>query len=165
MKLYELTGEYRALEAAIDAGEIPEDAIADTLEGLTGEVDEKIDSIISLIKEKRSFTEAIAKEVAELQKRQKSAEKKAEWLEGYISRALEAMGRDKFESPRHKVTFRRSTALRITDEAALIEWARKYAPDAVKVKESVSKDAITKLTESVNVPHVALEVRHNMQIK
>lgn len=165
MKLYEITDEYRAFMTSVESGEIPEEAIADTLEAIGGEFDTKIDSIVSLIKEKRRFAEAIKSEVDVLNKRLKAAEREAQWLEDYISRALEAMGRDKFESPRHKVTFRRSTALRITDEAALIEWARKYAPDAVKVKESVSKDAISKLTESVNVPHVAIEVRHNMQIK
>lgn len=165
MKLYELTGEFRALEAAIDAGEIPEEAIADTIEALSGEVDVKIDRILSLIKEKRRFAEAIKAEVDTLTKRLRQTERSAIWLEAYIARALEAMDREGFESPRHKVSFRKSQAVRITDEAAFIEWARKNAPEAIYVKETVSKTAVGKLIETTNVPFAVVETKKNIQIK
>lgn len=53
MKLYEISENYRAFMAAVDAGEIPEDAVADTLDGIEGAFDDKADAIACLIKELR----------------------------------------------------------------------------------------------------------------
>ena len=164
MKLYEITDEYRAFIAAVESGDIPEEAIADTLEAIGGEFDKKIDSIVSLIKEKRRFAEAIKAEVDTLNKRLKAAEQKAKWLEDYISRALLAMGQEKFESPRHKISFRRSTAVRITDEAAFIKWATDNAPEALTAKIGISKAVVGELIEHTNIPFAAVEEKKNIQI-
>ena len=43
MKLYEIADTYRAFMAAVDAGEIPEDAVVDTLDGIEGEFEAKAD--------------------------------------------------------------------------------------------------------------------------
>ena len=48
MYLYELTDEYLKLLDAIDAGEIPDEAIEDTLAGIEGEIDEKIEALRAL---------------------------------------------------------------------------------------------------------------------
>ena len=50
MKLYELTNDYLALLDAIDNDEIPEEAIADTLESITACIEDKADSIACLLK-------------------------------------------------------------------------------------------------------------------
>jgi hypothetical protein len=50
MKLYELANDYLALMQAIDNGEIPEEAIADTLESITAGIEEKADNIACLLK-------------------------------------------------------------------------------------------------------------------
>lgn len=165
MKLYEIADNYRAFIAAVEEGEIPEEAIADTLDAIAGEADAKIDSIICLIKEKRRFAEAIAEEARALVKRQRQAERSAEWLEEYITRALDAMGKAEFESARNKVSFRRSEAVKITDEAAFIDWADKFCPDAVKIEKKASRTAISKIVKSVNLPYVVIEERKNIQIK
>ena len=47
MTLYELSEQYQNLLAMMD--EIPEDAFADTMEALEGEVEEKIDGIVAAI--------------------------------------------------------------------------------------------------------------------
>ena len=50
MTLYELGEQYRAL-LEMSEDEIPEDVLADTLDGLKGEIEAKADGICCLIKE------------------------------------------------------------------------------------------------------------------
>ena len=50
MKLYELTNDYLALLDAIDNDEMPEEAIADTLEAITASIEDKADSIACVLK-------------------------------------------------------------------------------------------------------------------
>ena len=48
MKLYEIAAEYQAFLDAVEAGEIPEEAIGDTLDGIVGEFDQKADNIAAI---------------------------------------------------------------------------------------------------------------------
>ena len=164
MKLYEIADEYRSLLNAIATGEIPEEAIADTLEAVGGELDTKLDCVISYIKELYAEAAAIKAEADKLAARCKAKTKKAEGLALYITRVLEGLGRASFENERHKISFIPSTAVRITDEAAFIEWARENAPEAIKITESAKKSVIGELIKTTNVPHCALEERKNIQI-
>ena len=50
MKLYEIANDYLALLQAIDEGEIPEEAIADTLEAIEGEIEFKADNLACVLK-------------------------------------------------------------------------------------------------------------------
>lgn len=50
MKLYELDNEYLDFIAAVEDGTIPEDAIEDTLEMLSGDYKDKLDNTICAIK-------------------------------------------------------------------------------------------------------------------
>lgn len=164
MKLYEIADEYRSLLNAIETGEIPEEAIADTLEAVGGELDTKLDGVIGYIKELYAEAAAIKAEADKLAARAKAKTRKAEGLALYITRVLEGLGRATFENEHHKISFIPSTAVRITDEAAFIEWARENAPEAIKITESAKKSVIGELIKSTNVPHCALEQRKKIQI-
>ena len=50
MSLYSLINDYQDFLEAVEAGEIPEEAITDTLEAIEGEIEVKIDNIASAIK-------------------------------------------------------------------------------------------------------------------
>ena len=164
MKLYEIADEYRSLLEMIESGEIPEEAIADTLEAVGGELDTKLDGVITYIKELYAEAEAIEEEADKLDARSTVKRRKAEGLALYIKRVLEGLGRATFENEHHKVSFIRSTAVRITDEAAFIEWARENAPEAIKIVEVARKTVIGKLIKTTNVPHCVMEERKNIQI-
>lgn len=165
MKLYEIAQEYRAFADALENGEIPEEAITDTLEAINSEFSDKIDSIACIVKGLRGEAELIKAEIDSLSARKKRKEREAERLIEYIRMALEAVGKQKFETARNRISFRASNAVRITDEAAFIEWARDNCPEAIKVEESALKSVIADLINTTNVPYVAIDKKNNIVIK
>ena len=63
MTLYEISREYSDFVIAVENGEIPEEAINDTFEMLTGELDEKIDNTACVIKNLNAEAAAIKGEI------------------------------------------------------------------------------------------------------
>ena len=163
--LYELTAELTNLLDAIASGDIPEEAISDTLEGVSGEFDEKCDNIACAIKNLRAEAALIKGEEENLAERRRKKERDADNLTRYLSVAMQKVGKTKLETARNRLSFRTSVAVKITDEDALIEWAKKYAPDAVNVVEKPALAKIKALLASDSIPYAELEERHNIQIK
>ena len=102
--LYELTGQYAELLSAIESGEVPEEAISDTLEALGGELDEKIDSVACIIKQLDSEAIAIKAEKAKLADRQSVKEHQRDRLKDYIRQAMQLAGKKKVETSRNCVS-------------------------------------------------------------
>lgn len=167
MSLYSITTEYRSLINAIAEGEIPEEAIADTLEAVEGEWDARAEAVISAIKNIKAEAAGIEAEISALEERKKRKKRTVEKLSEYLSLSMQGIGRSTYESSKHSVSFKKSTAIRITDEAEFIAYALREHPEAVRKKESIEPDkaAIKELLKTVNLPHVAVEVKQNIQIK
>lgn len=164
-KLYELTAEYKRFLELIENGEIPEEAITDTLEALDSEVDSKIDNIACIIKQLLGEAEIIKNEIDALTERRKRKIKKAESLANYLSLTMKSLGKLKFESGRNQICFKPSKGVRITDDKAFLNWARENAPNAIITKESASLSVIAELIKTTNVPYAVIEERSNIQIK
>lgn len=163
--LYELTSELSSLLDAIECGEIPEEAIADTLEGLQGEIDEKIDNVLDAFKTLKAEAEAIRAEEKRLAERRKRKEAAEERLKEYLATELEKLGKARHESARHSVSFRRSSMVVITDEDAFIKWALDNDRDdlyRVKVTREPDKAALSK---AENIPFVTIRENSNIQIR
>ena len=58
-ELYQLTQQYQTLLGMIEDGDIPEEAIADTLESLTGEIEDTVDSVACIVKQLAAEAEGI----------------------------------------------------------------------------------------------------------
>lgn len=167
MTLYELTSAYRNLVEAIEAGEIPEEAINDTLEAVGGEFELKCDNVACAIKNLLAEAEMIKAEEEKLAERRKRKLASADRLSEYLSASMQRAERMKLETPRNSITHRRSLAIRITDEEAFLCWADKNAPEAVKttVKRAPVLSCVRELVKTVNVPYAVVEERQNIQIK
>ena len=169
MSLYTITQELVSLVEQIEAGEIPEEAIDDTLEAVTLEWEAKADDLFALIKNLRAEAEAIREEEKALAARRRAKENFEKRLSLALARAMQAVGRTKYESPRHRVTFRQSKALEVLDMDKFVAYARRHAKDTFTVEKVVTlnKDAIKRLLEddSKRVPGVRIDVRQNIQIK
>lgn len=124
MKLYELAMNYRALMEAIDNDELPEEAIADTLEAVTGEIEDKADNIACMLKSLDAEIVAIKAEETRLAERRKAKESAKERIKQYLSDMLLGIGIDKVETARNKITFRKSESVEL-DEDTFFEWACK----------------------------------------
>lgn len=82
------------------------------------ERDTKIENMALWYKDLTAEAKAIREEEKALAERRRSAENKAERLKGYIDTAL---GGEPWQSARAAVSYRKSTAVEIEDETALIE--------------------------------------------
>lgn len=172
--LYELLAEYNHLQEdlpnlieMVEAGEIPAEAITDTLDGINGEIDEKIDNIACIIKLYAMEAEGIKAEEDRLKARRMVKEKAVKRLSQYLSDSMTAAGRSKFESARNVLSFRKSDAVLIADEAAFVEWAQEYSPELLSFKKpEPNRTEIKKiLKRGIDVEGACLEVRYNLQVK
>lgn len=167
MSLYQMTTDFRRLLEAIESGEIPEEAISDTLEAVNGAWEERAEAVLAAIKGLKAEAKAIKDEEAVLAERRKKKTQTVERLSEYLASSMRAVGKDRYESARHVVSFRRSSAVRITDVDAFISYATLNHPEAVRIKETLEpdKEAIKELIKTVNLPYVAIDVNENIQIK
>lgn len=124
MKLYELANDYVALMQAIENEELPEEAIADTLEAITGEIEDKADGIACVLKSLDAEIFAIKAEEHNLAERRKAKENAKERIKQYLADTLLGLGIDKVETARNKITFRKSESVEVDDDT-FFEWACK----------------------------------------
>jgi hypothetical protein len=168
MKLYEIGEEYRAFLAAVEAGDIPEDAIADTLEALDGAFEDKADNTACVIKELLSEAEAIKAEVDALNERAKTKKAHADKLHRYLFAQMKAMGKTGFESARNKLTIKKTpAACVIEDEAELVKYLQdKDMDNLVKYEATPKKSEIKKLVQDgTEIPGVSLQTEERLYIK
>jgi dsRNA-specific ribonuclease len=166
MNLYELTNDYLALLEAIDNDEIPEEAIADTLEAIEGAIEIKADSIACLLKNLDAECIAIKAEESRLAERRKAKEKAHERIKQYLSETLQRAGLDKIETARNRITFRKSESVEVVEEV-FISWARLHRDDLLTYAEpKVNKTEIKKALKSGDeIVGAELRVNNNIQIK
>lgn len=156
MTLYEINEQ---IQKAIELGFDPETGeILDSsaLEALEIARDEKVENICLYIKDLNAEAKAIAEEAKTLTARKNHAEKKAESLRNYLQMMLAG---EKFKTSRCSVSYRKTTAVLITDEAALPE-------DMVRVTIEPNKTAIKDAIKTgKTVPGAQMEERQSMIIK
>ena len=167
MSLYSITADLARLIEAIESGDIPEEAIADTLEAVNYEWEERVDAVISAIKNYRAECAAIRAEEIALAERRKRKERTVERLTSYLDESIKAIGKSGFESARHVVKFTTSHAVIIDDIDEVIRYAKEFAPGAIRevTEISANKDELKKLLKDGDVPGARIEIRSNIQIK
>lgn len=166
MHLYEITTNLNDFMEAVDRGEIPEEAVYDTLESLDMQLDDKIDNVACMIKNLDAEAKAIKEEADNLTARAKAKTSKAEWLKGYLDTQMKQANKEKFESSRNKLSFRKSESVEINEEAFL-PWAAQGHDDLLTYKPPVpNKTAIKELLKSGGTAEgAAIVVKQNLQIK
>lgn len=133
----------------------------EAFEKLNMEKNEKIENVALWQKSLLAEAEAIKKEAANLTARAKAKESRATQLEGLLTQVLAGA---KFETPKCKINYRKSTAIEIEDEAKFIESApEQYL--TIK-KPTVNKTAIKEAIKAgIDVEGAKLVERSNIIIK
>lgn len=153
--LYEISDVYKDFISAVENGEIEDpQAIADTLDGIQQEFDAKVENIACLYKSMSAEAEAIETEAKALAARAKYKRNVCERMRQYVASNMLAVGQAKYESPRARLSFRKSESLEITDEGKLaaslsiagaddlltVETVRKF--DKAGIKKAVKEGAV-----------------------
>ena len=134
MTLYDID---QAIMSCVDpeTGEIID---TEKLDYLSMERDSKIENIGLWIKDLKAEADAIKNEIANLQKRKKVAENKAESLKNYLEYALDGQ---KFKTARLSVSYRRSESVNVTDPTKLpedlIETIIDIKPNKTEIKKAI----------------------------
>lgn len=110
--LYEITDKYLKvldnLEIDEETGEILN---AEELDELSGAFEEKSEAVACYIKNSEVFIGDLKAEEANLAKRRKQTEKRIDYLKNVLTACLDAAGRDKVETTKVRVSFRKSVAV------------------------------------------------------
>jgi len=164
MTLYEISNTYTEFMNAIESGDIPEEAIADTLEIIQGDFNEKADNIACIIKNLSAEVTAIKTERDALNERIKSKQHREESLKAYLSYAMESMKISKVETARNAISFRKSTSCFIPDE----EDFKQRHTDLCKKELVVTiprADIAKMLKNGQEISGAELRTKQNLQIK
>lgn len=167
MKLYELAKDYLSLMQAIENEEIPEEAIADTLESIEAGIEEKADNIGCLLKNLAAEIAAIKVEENRLAERRKAKENTYERIKTYLSETLQRLDIKKVETARNSITFRKSEAVEVPDEQLFLDWALANKIELLTYPSpKINKTEIKKaLKAGEKVECAQLVTNFNIQIK
>lgn len=162
--LYEISRDYmQAMDVLTDPdNDIPMDAVADTLEGIEGQLQEKATNVAMVMRNLESAADAIKDAEQRMARRRKAIENRAQWLKNYIKRNMEVAGITRIESPWFVLSVQKNpAAVDIADEAMLPDTF-KHEVTTVKVDKAAIKDA---LKAGQEVPGAVLVVGTRLMIR
>ena len=166
MNLYKIEQQIADILSQVNDDGMLTDEAMDKLEQLQMDETKKLENVACYIKDLIAESKAIRDEEKALADRRKSKENKAERLKNYLSDYLVSKGMSKYETARAVLSFRKSKAVAIGDEAELLTYLKANYVDLVKVAESVDKTGLKTLLESGHeIPHAIIEERQNIQVK
>lgn len=166
MKLYELTTQFKALELLESSDDLPAEVIRDTLEGLTGELQEKATNVALFIRNLESTADAIDEAAETMRSRGARLRDRAHSLKQYLLLNMQVTGITKIESPFFTIAVRNNTPAVIIDSENLIpsEFMRTPAPPPTPTP-SPDKVAIAKAIKAgAEIPGCHLEQRQRVEI-
>lgn len=172
--LYELVGEYKLFEETfanycemVEAGELPESAVWDTLDSLTGSIEEKIDNVTCIHKQMMYEVAMIKAEIDRLNQRLKAKQNSANRLKDYVYTCMRAVGMNKLETARNQISFRKSEKVMIDDADQFVQWAQEYNPELLTYKApEPNKTEIKRILKSgQTIDGCRVEQCMNLQIK
>lgn len=128
------------------------------LEALQIERECKIENVALWIKNLRYEAQDLKAEREALAERENAAKRKIESLEAYLEKVLTG---EKFETPKVKVSFRKSKSVVITDESKIpeiyIKTKVEKSPDKIAIREALKSD--------YPIPGAIIVEKTNIQIK
>ncbi|CAI1104754.1 Siphovirus Gp157 [Serratia ficaria] len=137
-KLYDIANDYAKL---MDSGLAPE-LITDTIEGIEGELTEKIEQLLAICKNEQGYAELLRSEAKSMTERAVAVENKIARIKEYVAKSLETAGKKSIRAGLHQVTIRTpSRQVDITDASLLpvefVEYETLIKPDKLAIKHQL----------------------------
>lgn len=117
MTLFEMSAAARELLALLEAGEIDEQTVLDTIESIGA--NEKLESYVYVQKNLEAEIDAFKAEIERMTARKKSLEAQVERLKNAQISFMQASGQKSANAGTFKLTMRENKSVEITDEAAI----------------------------------------------
>lgn len=166
MNLFELTSEYvQLLELAEDPDVDPE-VLSDTMEGLTGEIEDKADNYAYVINTIKGDIDVIDAEIKRLQARMKTLSNSVESIKNHLYTSMVAMDMRKIKTAKHSFTIAKNGGKIPIVYAADVD-PNTLPAEFVKIEKSVDTDAVRMFLEvGMELPFARLGERgESLRIK
>lgn len=143
--LYEMAAEYRAISDKLHDADLDEQTIADTLESIGGDLQEKAVNVAKFFRNMESMADQIKQAESQMAERRKAIEKRAASLKAYLKDNMERAGITKIESPWFVVSIAQNPASVQIDDESLIpcyymrEIPATFAPDKKLMKSALDE--------------------------
>lgn len=131
MRLFEISAQYRALQALEDAEDIPPEVIADTLESLEGDFKDKSEAVAKFILSLEAAAAAKADAAQKMATRANRLQKRADSIRQYLLLQFMVIDKKKIETDELVIARRNNPeAVFVTDETKVPEsfWVQPEPP-------------------------------------
>ena len=142
--LYVLANEYREAAATLADLDMPAEVVADTLDGMAGDLEHKAANVAALARSLEATAAQIKDAEREMKARREAIERRAEALRAYLLGALQHAGIRKVSCPWFSLAVRATPAAVEVEDAAQIpaEFMRQPeppppAPDKIAIREAL----------------------------
>lgn len=159
-KLYELANNYRNLTELIDREDVEQDLIQNALKECHGDIEEKVDNIIKLVKNTESDIEGYKAEEKRLNARRKALENTVTSLKNYLDSSLMGLGLKEVKTKLFTCKFQKSKASVVIQEQELIP------KDFIVMEEKVDKKKLYEaLKAGQEIAGVKLKENESLRIR
>ncbi len=165
--LYVLADEYQAAARKLADLDLDEQTIADTLEGLAGELEVKATNVAMFVRNLEASAAAIKDAEAQMAKRRKSFETRAANVRAYLLSNMEFAQISKIECPFFKLAVRDNPPAVVIDnqDALPIEYMRWPDPPPPPMPEPDKKAIAAAIKEGKTVDGAHMERTKRLEIK
>ena len=161
MTLYELTNEYQQLLLFAEDPDVDPQVIAYTLEGLTGEIEDKADGYAKVIKQLDADTIALKAEIDRLTARKKTIENNIDRMKESLKNAMLLCDKPKFKTNLFTFTVQKNPEKVVLDsEVVPEEYLVQQEP---KVNKTLLKEDLKAGKDLSGIAH--LEQDDSLRIK
>ena len=164
LSLYQLSGDYLAVANKLADSDMPPEVIADTLEGLAGDLEEKCTNVALFVRNLEATAESIKAAEKQMAERRKVIEAKAESVRRYLKDNMQRTGITKIESPYFALTLKKNPPSVVIDDPTAIPAdylvtppAPPPAPDKKLIAQAIK--------DGFEVPGCRLEQGERLEIK
>jgi hypothetical protein len=164
LKLFEITAQFKELERLTDNDELAPEFIADTLEGLQGDFEEKAVAVAKFILSLEANSKAIDEAAEAMSLRALRMKKRADSVRAYLLFNLQALDRMKISTAEINIARRNNpVAVQVSDETKVPKtfWRQPPAPPPQLDKKLIKE----KLQAGEDIPGVYLESGERVEIK
>ena len=127
--LYEISAAYRADVEKLANLDLDEATLADTLEGMGGELEEKAQNVVFFARNLEATAAAIKEAEAQMAARRKALEKRAEGLRRYVFSSMQLAGVTKIECPYFRLSIQNNPPAVDVFEADLVPLEYMVQPE------------------------------------
>ena len=129
MNLFSVAQEYRQQLAALADLDMPPEVVSDTVEGMAGEVEDKLRAVIAYSLELDVLAAGAKDAAARMADRAKSLQSRVDWLRGYALKAMQDTGISEVATDEFAAKVAKKPASVNVTDAALIPPAYLRTPE------------------------------------